>query len=198
MKHLKIEESTCYDGSQIEPMWAFRTFKVKDSSIVSWIGPMKIEPDHLVDFEDVGLEIKGDKMMHFIIEHFDVQPADINLCYHRQRIFVMIIKDMLHDLGIKTTRKGDDLYFKKISSNGEKSGKLSVSIATCSLSSMKIHFAINLIEKGTPEDVETAGILESGADIGIVDVYNLSDDVCAKYIEEIASIKTDITKTRVF
>ncbi len=63
---------------------------------------MEIEKDHLVDFEDVGLEIKGDKMLHFIIEHFDVQPADIKLCYHRQRIFVMIIKDMLNNLGIKT------------------------------------------------------------------------------------------------
>ncbi len=197
MKHLKLEESTCYDGSQIEPMWAFRTFGIKDSSIVSWIGPMEIIPDHLVDFEDIGLEIKGDKMLHFIIEHFDVQPADINLCYHRQRIFVMMIKDMLLDLGIKTTRKGDDLYYKKEISSAEK-GKLSVSIATCSVSSMKIHFALNLIEKGTPEDVETASILESDVDIGIEDVHNLTDGVCVKYIEEISSIKTDISKTRVF
>jgi len=197
MKHLKLEESTCYDGSQIEPMWAFRTFGIKDSSIVSWIGPMEIIPDHLVDFEDIGLEIKGDKMLHFIIEHFDVQPADINLCYHRQRIFVMMIKDMLLDLGIKTTRKGDDLYYKKEISSAEK-GKLSVSIATCSVSSMKIHFALNLIEKGTPEDVETASILESGVDIGMEDVHNLTDGVCVKYIEEISSIKTDISKTRVF
>lgn len=197
MKHLKLEESTCYDGSQIEPMWAFRTFGIKDSSIVSWIGPMEIIPDHLVDFEDIGLEIKGDKMLHFIIEHFDVQPADINLCYHRQRIFVMMIKDMLLDLGIKTTRKGDDLYYKKEISSAEK-GKLSVSIATCSVSSMKIHFALNLIEKGTPKDVETASILESGVDIGMEDVHNLTDGVCVKYIEEISSIKTDISKTRVF
>ena len=92
MKHLKLEDRTCYDGSQIQPMWAFRTFGIKDSSIVSWIGPMKIEPDHLVDFEDVGLEIKGNNMLHFIVEHFDVQPANINMCYHRQRILVMILK----------------------------------------------------------------------------------------------------------
>jgi hypothetical protein len=198
MKHLKLEEGTCYDGSQIEPMWAFRTFGIKDSSIVSWIGPMEIHPDHLVDFEDMGLEIKGSKMLNIIIEHFDVQPADINLCYHRQRILVMIIKDTLNDLGIKTTRNGDDLYFKKIFEDGEKKGKLSVSIATCSVSSMKIHFALNLTEKGTPEDVETASILECGADISIDDVNNLTDVVCAKYIQEISSIKTDISKTRIF
>lgn len=197
MKHLKHEESTCYDGSQIEPMWAFRTFGIKDSSIVSWMGSMEIIPDHLVDFEDVGLEIKGNKMLHFIIEHFDVQPADINLCYHRQRIFVMIIKDMLLDLGIKTTRNGDDLYYNKKISSPEK-GKLSVSIATCSISSMKIHFALNLTEKGTPDDVETAGILESDVDIKMEDIYNFVDEACANYIDEISSIKTDISKTRVF
>jgi len=197
MKHLKYEESTCYDGSQIEPMWAFRTFGIKDSSIVSWMGSMEIIQDHLVDFEDVGLEIKGNKMLHFIIEHFDVQPADLNLCYHRQRIFIMIIKDMLLDLGIKTTRSGDDLYYKKKISSAEK-GKLSVSIATCSISSMKIHFALNLTDKVTPEDVETSALLESDLNIKMEDIHNFTDEACLKYIEEISSIKKDICKTRVF
>ena len=119
-----------------------------------------------MDFEDVGIEIKGDKMLHFIIEQFDVQPADINLCYHRQRIFVMIIKDMLDNLGIKTFRNGDDLYFPKPNVNG----KLSVSIATCSVSSMKIHFALNLVESGTPDNIETAGII--GTIYGYWDVRN--------------------------
>ena len=197
MKHLKLEENTCYDGSQIEPMWAFRTFGIKDSSIVSWIGPMEIEPDNLVDFEDVGLEIKGNKMLHFIVEHFDVQPADMILCYHRQRILVMMVKDLLNDMGIKTIRKGDDLYFIKTNSKG-KNGKLSVSIATCSNSSMKIHFALNITENGTPADVETAGLMECGAEIEMDDIYNFADDICTGYIGEINSIRTDITKTRVF
>jgi hypothetical protein len=198
MKHLRLKESTCYNGSQIEPMWAFRKFRIKESSIVSWIGPMDIGKDHLVDFEDVGLEIKGDKMLHFIIEQFDVQPADLNLCYHRQRIFVMIIKDMLNNLGIKTYRNGDDLYFPKPSINGKLNGKLSVSIATCSVSSMKIHFALNLIESGTPDDIETAGILEPYTGMGMSEVQKFIDDVCETYINEILSIKMDITKTKVF
>ncbi len=198
MKHLRLKDNTCYNGSQIEPMWAFKKFRIKESSIVSWIGPMDIEKDHLVDFEDVGLEIKGDKMMHFIIEQFDVQPADIKLCYHRQRIFVMIIKDMLNNLGIKTYRNGDDLYYQKHDINGVLDGKLSVSIATCSVSSMKIHFALNLVESGTPEDIETAGILEPYTGIGMSDVGKFIDDVCETYITEILSIKMDITKTRVF
>jgi uncharacterized protein len=195
MKHLKLTDNTSYDGSQIEPLWAFKTFRIKGSSIVSWIGPMEIKPDHLIDFEDIGLEIKGDNMLHFIIEHFDVQPADLNLCYHRQRIFVMIIKDILNNLGIATTRNGDDLYIQKINLNP---GKLSVSIATCSISSMKIHFALNLTEKGTPNDVDTAAVLEAGVDIGIEDVKEIAEKASETYINEISSIKSDISKTKVF
>ncbi len=56
MKHLKLDNETCYDGSQIEPYWAFKTFGIKDSSIVSWMGPMEIHPNNLIDFEDIGIE----------------------------------------------------------------------------------------------------------------------------------------------
>ncbi len=195
MKHLKLNNDTNYDGSQIEPYWAFKTFGLKDSSIVSWIGPMEIKPDHLIDFEDVGIEIKGNKMLHFIIEHFDSQPANLNLCYHRQRIFVLIIKDILNDFGMATSRDGDDLFFKK---NDHENGKLSVSIATCSISSMKIHFALNLTEKGTPNTVNTAALLEAEVDIGMDQVNKIAENACEKYIKEISSIKSDITKTKVF
>ncbi|MTK63004.1 MAG: DUF366 family protein [Methanobacterium sp.] len=194
MKHLKLENETCYDGSQIEPYWAFKTFGIKDSSIVSWMGPMEIHPDNLIDFEDIGIEIKGDNMLHFIVEHFDSQPADLNLCYHRQRILVLIVKDLLNDWGMVTSREGDDLFFDKVG----KRGKLSVSIATCSVSSMKIHFALNLTEKGTPDDVETAALLEAGLNIRTDDVDKIAEIACDKYIQEISSIKSDITKTKVF
>jgi uncharacterized protein len=120
------------------------------------------------------------------------------LCYHRQRIFVMIIKDMLQELGIKTIRMGDDLYHKNVNKVKNKNGKLSVSIATCSVSSMKIHFALNLTEKGTPDNVETASILNSGAEIEIDDVQEIAKEAVSKYIVEISSIEKDISKTRVF
>lgn len=194
MKYLKLNNETRYDGSQIEPYWAFKTFGIKDSSIVSWMGPMEIQPDHLIDFEDIGIEIKGGNMLHFIIEHFDTQPADLNLCYHRQRIFVMIVKDLLNDFGMTTSREGDDLFFEKETNRG----KLSVSIATCSISSMKIHFALNLTEEGTPDDVETSALLETGLNIGMEQVEQLAEAACNTYINEISSIKSDITKTKVF
>ncbi|HML06430.1 MAG TPA: DUF366 family protein [Methanobacterium sp.] len=191
MKYKKLEENIPYDGSPIEPFWAFKEHKLKGSSIVSWIGPMNIKPEELIDYEDVGLEIKSDKMVHFIIEHFDVQPADIKTCYHRQRLFVMIVKDALGELGIKTSRKGDDLYF-----NNNK--KLSVSIATCSNSSMKIHFGMNVVDQGTPEDIETIGLLECKNDLDNEKISALIDNICESYINEIESIEEDITKTKVF
>lgn len=190
MKYKKLKEPLLYDGSQIEPFWAFKELKVKGSSVVAWIGPMNIKPDELIDYEDVGLEIKSDEMMHFIVEHFDRQPADIKTCYHRQRLFVMIVKDILSELSINTNRDGDDLYFK--------GKKLSVSIATCSNSSMKIHFGMNIKDEGTPYDVETIGLLECLENLDYEKIDKLIDKICESFINEIESIEEDITKTKVF
>jgi hypothetical protein len=63
---------------------------------------------------------------------------------------------------------------------------------------MKIHFALNLVESGTPDNIETAGILEPYMDIAMSEIRKFIDDVCETYINEILSIKMDITKTRVF
>jgi hypothetical protein len=190
MEQKTLKPGMLYDGSQIKPMWAFQELGIKGSSIVTWIGPMDIEADELIDYEDVGLEITSAEMVHFIIEHFDVQPADMRLCYHRQRILVMIVKDLLGEMGIKCLRKGDDLYVG--------SGKLSVSIASCSISSMKIHFAMNLTSKGTPADVETTGLTECTPGVVREDIPTLAEKICAMYMGEISDIEQDIAKTRVF
>lgn len=193
MKHIKLEDGLVYDGSQIEPHWAFRQFGVNDSSIVTWIGPMNIKSSNIIDYEDVGREIKAHKMLHFILEHFDSQPADIRLCYHRQRLLVTIVKDVLDGKGIKTKRRGDDLYLE--------GGKLSVSIATCSVSSMKIHLGLNVTTHGTPQNVLTAGIMESGSqnvDFKMETLSEIVDEICQGYLNEIVSIEEDITKTKIF
>lgn len=195
MKYLKLKEKMLYDGSQIEPQWAFRKFKIKDSNIVSWIGPMNIYPENIVDFEDHDKEIKGDELLHFIIEHFDSQPANIRLCYHRQRLFIMIVQNNLEKIGIKTLRSGDDLYYLKES---EIEYKLSVSIATCSNNSMKVHFAMNIISEGTPSDVKITSLKECINGITTEDIVQLADDISNDYINELSSIEKDITKTKVF
>lgn len=196
MKYLKLEEELLYDGSQIEPQWAFRKFQIKDSNLVSWIGPMDIYPDNIVDYEDQGKEIKGDKLLHFIIEHFDAQPADLRLCYHRQRLFIMMVQNNLEKLGLKTIRRGDDLYH--LPEQGKTEAKLSVSIATCSNNSMKIHFAVNISSQGTPSDVEITSLTDCIEGLTTEEVDQLADDVARDYIGELSSIERDITKTKVF
>lgn len=187
MQYINWKDGKEYDGSQINPSWAFQEFKVKDSTIVSWIGPMNILGDNLIDFEDIGLDIKGNQMLHFIVEHFDQQPGDLRLIYHRQRILVMITRDILYEYGVITTQDGDDIFIKE--------GKLSVSIATASISSMKIHFALNITKKGTPNDVQTSA-LEDHMDI--TNIKQLQDEIATKYIHFIDDIERDITKTKVF
>ena len=188
MQYLKWDDGKEYDGSQINPSWAFQEFKVKDSTIVSWIGPMNILGKNLIDYEDVGVDIKGKLMLNFIVEHFDEQPGNLKLAYHRQRILVMIARDILLDYGIKTTQDGDDIFI-----NGK---KLSVSIATASISSMKMHFALNITVEGTPDDVETSALEDNN--MSIEQVHELQDKIADKYIEMIETIDKDITKTKVF
>jgi hypothetical protein len=190
MIYKNLKKSMIYDGGQIKPLWAFREMGIKESSIITWIGPMEIKPAKIIDYEDVDMEIKADKMIHFIVEHLDCQPADMRLCYHRQRILVIIVKEVLGNFGIKTKRNGDDLFV------GAR--KLTVSIATCSISSMKIHLGINLTSKGTPEDVPTVGILEIGNALNYDNINVFMDSVCKNYIKELSSIEEDIAKTRVF
>jgi len=182
-----VEENMCYDGSQIRPLWALDKLNIKGSSIISWIGPMEINPLKIIDVEDTGIEIKSDKMIHFIVEHFDSQPTNIKLCYHRQRILVMILKDLISKWGVQSTRNGDDLFVD--------GGKLTVSIASISSTSMKIHLGVNITSEGTPKDVKTRGILEIEG-INETNIIELINNVLKSYADEIKSIERDISKTR--
>ncbi|MDP1551772.1 MAG: DUF366 family protein [Methanobacteriaceae archaeon] len=182
-----VEENMCYDGSQIRPLWALDKLNIKGSSIISWIGPMEIDPLKIIDVEDTGIEIKSDKMIHFIVEHFDSQPTNIKLCYHRQRILVMILKDLISKWGVQSTRNGDDLFVD--------GGKLTVSIASISSTSMKIHLGVNITSEGTPKDVKTKGILEIEG-VNEKNIIELINNVLKSYVDEIKSIEMDISKTR--
>ncbi|MCK9151461.1 DUF366 family protein [Methanobacterium alcaliphilum] len=188
--HQHLKETSCYDGSPIQPLWALDKYGIKGSSIISWMGPMEIKAENIVDVEDVGLEIKSDNMAHFIVEHFDCQPADIRICYHRQRILVMLLKEELRSFGIECKRRGDDLFVN--------SKKLTVSIATISPTSMKIHLGMNITSEGTPDDVKTIGFFECNESLNEKDIVNLINNVSKNYIDEINDIEQDITKTRSF
>ena len=99
----------------------------------------------------------------------------------------MITRDILSKYGVKTSQDGDDIFI------GD--AKLSVSIATASISSMKIHFALNITTKGTPIDVQTSS-LEDNMDIN--NIKELQDEIANSYIAFMDDIERDITKTKVF
>lgn len=189
--HKHVEDIFEYDGSQINPSWAFNEFGIYGSSIVTWIGPVNITSDNLKDFADVGLEIKSNNMVNFICEFFDQQPTNMRIAYLRQRLLVMIFREILTEKGVKTTREGDDIFV-----DGR---KLSISIASVSLSSAKIHFALNLEDKGTPRDVDTIGLydIEDGKIFNKDNLRDLIFDVVERFIDELETIEKDISKTKV-
>ena len=191
--HKHVDEIFEYDGSQINPSWAFQEFGIYGSSIITWIGPVNITPDNLKDFADVGLEIKSNHMVNFICEFFDQQPPNMRIAYLRQRLLVMIFREILTEYGIQTKREGDDIFIDN--------RKLSISIASVSLSSAKIHFALNLEDKGTPDDVDTIGLFDIKVnDKQIFDNDNLLElinETVSRFISELDTIENDISKTKV-
>lgn len=191
--HKHVDEIFEYDGSQINPSWAFQEFGIYGSSIVTWIGPVNITPDNLKDFADVGLEIKSNYMVNFICEFFDQQPPNMRIAYLRQRLLVMIFREILAEYGVETKREGDDIFVDD--------RKLSISIASISLSSAKIHFALNLEDKGTPDDVETIGLYDINVNSKrVFDENNLLDlinETVKRFVDELETIENDISKTKV-
>ena len=191
--HKHVDEIFEYDGSQINPSWAFQEFGIYGSSIVTWIGPVNITPDNLKDFADVGLEIKSNYMVNFICEFYDQQPTNMRVAYLRQRLLVMIFREILTEKGIATRREGDDIFV-----DGR---KLSISIASVSLSSAKIHFALNLEDKGTPDDVDTIGLYDIKVDGQQVfnedNLLELINDTVSRFTDELETIENDISKTKV-
>ena len=191
--HKHVDEIFEYDVSQINPSWAFQEFGIYGSSVITWIGPVNITPDNLKDFADVGLEIKSNYMANFICEFFDQQPPNMRIAYLRQRLLVMIFREILTEYGVKTKREGDDIFVDE--------RKLSISIASISLSSAKIHFALNLEDKGTPDDVDTIGLYDitvNGQQIFTEDnLLELINRTVSKFIEELETIENDISKTKV-
>lgn len=179
-----------YDGSQIKPLWAFSTLGVQGDSIVIFRGAMKLARKEVLDQKDLressdNYPISGDEALHLIVEHFD--DPDLRLAYHRQRILIFLIKEMLESkAGHDMVRKASDLYI------GDR--KLTVSVATASVSSSKIHVGINITGTGAPKGVEIIGL----EDIGLEDISSFGSSVAKAYIHELEEIEEDLTKTRVF
>ena len=92
------------------------------------------------------------------------------------------IKETLEEYNVKITRDGDDLFFDN--------RKLSVSIATKTITSCLIHSGLNIIKEGAP--IEVSDLTE----VGITDIKEFANKVMQKYSAEISSIKTACYKVR--
>lgn len=181
METLFIEKEIKYIGSQLAPHWIYKNFHIQGDAIVAFIGEVDVKLDEMVDIEDVinNEPIYSKKMLNFIIENFN---SSLEQMVWIQRLFISIIKEVIEEYGIIVKRDGDDLFFDN--------RKLSVSIATKSITSCLIHTALNIIKEGAP--VSASDLLE----IGIVDIREFAQKIMQKFSNEAQSIKMATYKVR--
>lgn len=177
-----IDEEIKYIGSQLAPHWIYKNFNLRGDAIVAFQGECNVNLSEMVDIEDVinNEPIYSKNMLSFISEQFGIGLEE---GVYRQRILMCIIKELLEEKGIRVLRKGDDLLI-----NG---GKLSVSIATKSITSVLIHTGLNVISDGTP--VKASGLT---SELGITDIKSFAQEVMKRYSEELEDIKYASTKVR--
>ena len=181
MKSLFIDKEIKYTGRELSPHWIYKNFKICGDCVVAFIGEVEVNLSEMVDIEDVinNEPIYSKKMLNFIIERFTVSLDEMVWC---QRLFVSIIKETLEKRGIKLQRSGDDLFFE--------GKKLSVSIATKSITSSLIHTALNIVGEGAPIEVSSLN------EMGIEDVENLAKDIMSAFCAECESINMAKCKVR--
>jgi hypothetical protein len=176
-----INKRIKYDGSQIASLWTYRQTGLTGNSIAAFIGPCKIPAKNIVDIEDLrnGKTIAGPLMLHFIIELFEM---DLEKAVLHQRLFAAIVKSIMEkDIGYPLKRNGDDLY--------DGPAKLSISVATLTPISSKIHFALNIISKGTP--VKTKGLKDYK-----ISPEQIAHEIMGCFVREIIDIKNTRCKVR--
>ena len=182
MRSKFIDEEIKYIGSQLAPHWIYKNFKIQGDAIVAFIGECEVKLTEMVDIEDVinNEPIYSKYMLSFISEQYGIGLTE---GVFRQRLLMCIIKELLEEKGIFVTRKGDDLIID--------GGKLSVSIATKSTTSILIHTGLNILSEGAP--VKASGLT---SELGITDIKAFGLEVMKRYTEEIEDVILAGTKVR--
>lgn len=177
-----IDEEIKYIGSQLQPHWIYKNFKMQGDAIVAFIGECEVKLTEMVDIEDVinNEPIYSKSMLSFITEQFNINLVE---GVFRQRLLICIIKELLEKRGIFVVRNGDDLIIE--------GKKLSVSIATKSTTSILIHTGLNIESEGAP--VKASGLT---SELGITDIKEFAMDVMKAYAEELKDIELASTKVR--
>lgn len=147
------EVSEVYTGAQLRPLWIYLNWGLLGTAGVAWVGRCDVSIDKMLDGEDkrANARICGDSMLHFIFELFE---TDLLAAVFFQRLMAVWIQVAFFKLapGVVLKRDGDDLYFNN--------KKLSISIAAPSIRSSLVHFAVNVVNSGTP--VETCCLEDFG------------------------------------
>ena len=182
MKTLFIDNEIKYIGSQLQPHWIYKNFNIQGDAIVAFCGECDVHLSEMVDIEDVinNEPIYSKYMLSFITEQFNVELVE---GVFRQRLLICVIKEALENRGFTVKRDGDDLFINN--------KKLSVSIATKSLTSVLIHTGLNILSDDAPIPVSA---LKS--DLNIEDVKGFALEIMEKYSQEIENIKLASTKVR--
>ena len=182
MKTLFIENEIKYIGSQLAPHWIYKNFKIQGDAIVAFVGECEVKLTEMVDIEDVinNEPIYSKYMLSFITEQFNVELVE---GVFRQRLLVTCIKEALERRGFFVRRNGDDLFVND--------KKLSVSIATKSMTSVLIHTGLNILSDGAP--IPVSGL---GSDLGMEDIKEFAQEIMQKYSDEIEDIILASTKER--
>ena len=182
MKTLFTDNEIKYIGSQLQPHWIYKNFNIQGDAIVAFCGECDVHLSEMVDIEDVinNEPIYSKYMLSFITEQFNVELVE---GVFRQRLLICVIKEALENRGFTVKRDGDDLFINN--------KKLSVSIATKSLTSVLIHTGLNILSDDAPIPVSA---LKS--DLNIEDVKGFALEIMEKYSQEIENIKLASTKVR--
>ena len=183
-----------YYGPELRPHFLLTEFGLRGSALGAFIGPCRVETEHLVDWEDrlAFDRIEAASMVHFIGEFFGENLAQGVL---RQRLFMATLGQSIQErlrakeaelrgafsAGDFVMRDGDDLFVR--------GRKLSVSIVTASPVSLVLHAGINIDPAGAP--VPAIGLAELG-----IEPREWAADVLLRFAREWDSIEWACAKVR--
>jgi hypothetical protein len=150
-----------YTGVELRPHYLLTELGLPGSAVGAFIGPCRVETEHLVDWEDrlAHDRIEAREMVHFLGEFFGASLREGVL---RQRLFMATLGQSLNERlraagrPERLLRSGDDLFVP--GAGGDR--KLSVSIVTASPVSQLLHVGINVDPAGAP--VPAIGLAELG------------------------------------
>lgn len=176
-----IPGAITYTGEQLRGHHIYKEYGLQGDAVVSFIGAARVE-EELVDWVDrrAGAFIYSPRMVHFLVEHFGIT---LHEGVWRLRSLITLIMEEVCRQNPKASlrRSGNDLFASK--------RKLSVAIATSSLTSVVMHVGVNILTKGTP--VPAIGLKELR-----ISPLSFAKKIMRLYSAEVGKVHYETTKVR--